>query len=207
VKQQGVELFVDGGNYIIIKTGNCSHQGAREYQEDSFGWSNIIDSKIISEKGFAAIVADGMGGLANGKDISDYVVSSFIQMFSGLNYDASFPPQLEKIVERINDEVCRNFSVNGQSGAGSTLVAIFVYKTKLYWVSVGDSRLYILRNNTLYAVNEDHDYFNQLLTDHMAGDITMQQIRTDKQKDTLASYIGNEKLPSVDANKKRFFRL
>jgi serine/threonine protein phosphatase PrpC len=38
----------------------------------------------------------------------------------------------------------------------------------------------------------------------MAGDITMQQIRSDKQKDTLASYIGNENLPVIDANKKGF---
>jgi protein phosphatase len=203
-KQQGVKLFINNNTYITVKTGNCIHQGARDYQEDSFGYSNIVDSALISERGFAAVLADGMGGLANGKDISDYVVSSFIKMFDALDYNARFPEQLEKIVFKINEEVCRNFSIDGKSGAGSTIVAAFIHKAKLYWFCAGDSRLYILRNGRLFAINEDHDYFNQLLTDYMADDISMEQIKSDKQKDTLTSYIGNEKLPFIDANKKAF---
>jgi len=203
-EQQGVKLFVNEDTFITVKIGNCSHQGAREYQEDSFGYSDFADSKTISEKGFVAVLADGMGGLANGKEISGYVVSSFKNMFNMLDYNAPFPAQFESIVARINDEVSINYSVNGKSGAGSTIAAAFVYKAKLYWVCVGDSRLYILRNERLYPVNEDHDYFNQLLSDHMADEISMEQINSDRQKDSLTSYIGNDKLPFVDVNRKGF---
>jgi serine/threonine protein phosphatase PrpC len=203
-KQQGVKLFVNENTCITVKIGNCSHQGARDYQEDSFGYSNIVDSKTISEKGFLAVLADGMGGLANGRAISDYVVSSFIKMFNALNYSSPFPSQLESIVMKINEEVCRNFTVDGKSGAGSTIAAAFVYRAKLYWVCVGDSRLYVLRNKRLYAANEDHDYFNQLLPEHLADEISMKQIKSDEKKDSLASYIGNEKLPYIDVNRKGF---
>jgi len=188
----------------IVKIGNCSHKGAREYQEDSFGYSNIIDKAVIAEKGFVAVLADGMGGLSNGRDISSYVVSSFIKMFDAIDYDFPFPAQLEDITEKINHEVCKNFCADGKSGAGSTIVAAFIYKSRLFWVSVGDSRLYLLRNNILFAVNEDHDYFNQLLSDFLAGDTSMECIKSDVQKDSLTSYIGNEKLPFIDANKKAF---
>jgi serine/threonine protein phosphatase PrpC len=203
-KQQGVKLFINESAYITVKTGNCSHQGARDYQEDSFGYSNIVDSKAISEKGFVAVLADGMGGLANGRAISDYVVSSFIKMFDLLDYGALFPAQFKNMVTKINEEVCRNFTIDGKSGAGSTIVAVFVYKAKLYWICAGDSRLYLLRSKRLYAVNQDHDYFNQLLSDYIADEMSMEQIKSDKQKDTLTSYIGNEKLPFVDTNKKGF---
>jgi protein phosphatase len=203
-KQPGVKMFVDGDAYIMIRIGNSSHQGARDYQEDSFGYSNIIDSDVINEKGFTAVLSDGMGGLSNGKAISEYVVSSFIKMFSAIDYTAAFSEQLEDMVTKINSEVCRNFTVDSKSGAGATIVASFIYKTKLYWICVGDSRIYLLRNNSLYAINEDHDYFNQLLSDLMVDKITLDEIKADVQKDTLASYIGNDMLPSVDANKHGF---
>jgi protein phosphatase len=189
---------------FTVKFGNCSHQGAREYQEDSFGYSNIIDSDVVSEKGFVAVLADGMGGLENGRDISKYVVSSFITMFAEIEYKAAFQTQLENIVVKINEEVCKKFCIGGKSGAGSTLAAVFVYKVKLYWICVGDSRLYILRNNRLYAANEDHDYFNQLLSHNLTGHMSINDISANIQKDSLTSYIGNESLPFIDSNKKGF---
>jgi protein phosphatase len=198
------KLYIDSKKYMTVKTGNCSHAGAREYQEDSFGYSNIIDSSVITAKGFAAVLADGMGGLSNGRAISDYVVSSFIKMFDALDYSVPFSPQLQSISAKINAEVCRNFSTYGKSEAGSTLAAAFVFATKLYWVCIGDSRLYVLRNKRLFAVNEDHDYFNQLLSDFMMKKMSMEQIKADVQKDTLTSYIGNEQLPFIDSNKTGF---
>ena len=198
--QPGVRLSLDGGVSLAVKTGNCSHQGAREYQEDSFGFSDIVDSDTICEKGILAVLGDGMGGLANGRAISEYTVSSFIKMFETVDYDAPFGPQMRMITEKINDEVCRNFSVGGKSGAGSTLVVAFVHKLRLYWLCVGDSRLYLLRNGLLYPVNEDHDYMNQLLTEYLRGDLDLESIQADPQKDSLTSYIGNEKLPFIDSN-------
>lgn len=203
--QPGVKLFLNGveGSFLTVKIGNCTHQGAREYQEDSFGYSDIIDSEVISRRGFAAVLADGMGGLSNGKEISDYVVRSFISMFEALDISAenNFGCRLIDIAEKINAEVSRNFFKDGRSGAGSTIAAAIVYKAKLFWVCMGDSRLYLLRNNILYTVNEDHDYFNQLLSDNLAGKITIAEINADKQKDSLTSYVGNEKLPFIDASK------
>ncbi|MCL2109766.1 MAG: serine/threonine-protein phosphatase [Oscillospiraceae bacterium] len=203
-KQQGVKMSLDGERFLTVKIGNSSHPGAREYQEDSFGYSGIVDSEVISERGFAAVLADGMGGLDNGRDISRYVVSSFITMFEQLDYTSDFPPQLEDIAVKINDEVCKNFSTGGKSGAGSTLAAVFVYKAKLFWVCIGDSRLYLLRGNALLAANEDHDYFNQLLTENLSGEMTMDEIHAEVQKDNLTSYIGNPELPHIDSNKRGF---
>ena len=184
-----------------IKFGNCSHQGDREYQEDSFGFSNIIDSDIVNEKGFAAVLADGMGGLANGREISEYAVTSFIGMFNALDYAIPFHSQLESIVEKINESAIEKFSIGGAVMAGSTLAAVFVYNAELYWICVGDSRLYLMRNGRLHAVNEDHDYFNQLLPEYMSDCLNIDEIMADMQRDNLTSYIGNNKLPYIDANR------
>jgi len=203
ISQPGIDVVIDDlGTKATFKFGNAQHIGSRKTQEDSFGYSNIISSNEISKKGVLAVLADGMGGLSHGKQISEYAVSAAIRMFESFDYTLQFPQQLENMVMKINNQISENFWANGQSNAGSTLVAAFFYKTKFYWVSVGDSRIYILRNGGLYQVNEDHDYLNELLVKYMNGDSSLDIAKNHMQKDSLTSYIGNERLPYIDNNKR-----
>ena len=205
IKQKGIDLFIDNtGTKVEIKFGNAQHIGGRLKQEDSFGYSNISDSMKISQKGVLAVLADGMGGLSYGKEISEYVVSAALSMFENLNYSQPFYIQIENIIRKINNEVSNRFSKNGKSDAGSTIVLAFIYKTKLYWASVGDSRLYLLRDGYLYQINEDHDYLNHLLEAVINGNITLTEALADPQKNSLTSFIGNEKLPYIDISLKGF---
>lgn len=202
--QPGIDVDIDGkGTKVTLKFGNAQHIGSRNQQEDSFGYSNIMSNEI-SQKGIFAVLADGMGGLSYGKHISEYVVSAAITMFESFDYTLPFPQQLENMVIKINREICENFSNNGKSSAGSTMVAAFLYKNKFYWVSVGDSRIYLLRDGLLYQVNEDHDYNNDLLLDYMYGDILLENAKNHPEKESLTSYIGNERLPAIDNNKRGF---
>lgn len=196
--QKGISLNIDGEHYVTLRFGNAQHQGARDYQEDSFGYSDITSGEQVSNKGILAVLADGMGGLTNGKAVSDYVVSSAKSMFEKLDYQSKFPSQLINIITQVNEKICSEFSDSGKSGAGSTVVIVFVYKTKLYWASVGDSRLYLYRAGQLFQINEDHDYLNKLLGDAIYGNLSLKQAFSDPQKDALNSYIGHESLPAID---------
>lgn len=203
-RQKGIDVAIDDNSRFILKFGNSQHIGSRKTQEDSFGYSNISNAEEIAQRGVFAVLADGMGGLSHGKQISDYVVTAMLNMFQKLDYALPIPMQLEKIIEQINNEVSNQFSEGGKSVAGSTVVAALFFKTKLYWVSVGDSRIYLLRDGFLYQMNEDHDYLNQLLGDCIRENIDLSDVLCDPQKDSLTSYIGNEKLPLIDANQKGF---
>lgn len=200
----GIPVAVgDGDSVVHLRFGNEQHIGSRDQQQDSFGYSNLQDESEIAAKGVMAVLADGMGGLSNGKQISEYVVSAMLTMFSK-SQPANIPEQLKCMAEKINEEVCHNFSVGNQSHAGSTLAAIVLYKTKLYWICAGDSRIYVYRKGALYQLNEDHNYLNQLLTDHMRGDISLDKAKSDEQKGALTSYIGCADLPYLDFNKRGF---
>lgn len=50
-----------------ILAGNVQGIGAREGQEDSFALVNASDPEAMARRGVFAVVADGMGGLADGK--------------------------------------------------------------------------------------------------------------------------------------------
>lgn len=203
-KQPGIAVTIDDRDTMaLLKFGNSQHIGDRRNQEDSFGYSSTSGSEI-SEKGVLAVLADGMGGLSNGKQISEYVVSASKAMFEKLDYAMPFPEQLENMVTKINSTVCENFTFDGKSNAGSTMVVAFVYKTRLYWAAVGDSRLYLLREGLLYQINEDHDFFNEMMGQVIHDDMLLEEAQKNEQKDSLTSYVGSERLPYIDLCKRGF---
>ncbi len=200
----GVELKLTSKASMYINTGNSQNQGARPYQEDSFGYSNIIDSDIVSNKGVLAILSDGMGGLSNGKSVADYVVQTSIALFDSLNPKANISEQLKKIVHYINDSICEQYVVDGSSKAGATLVFAYIFKNRIYWITVGDSRLYCYRNGHLLQMNEDHDYKNQLYREYINEGGNLQDIEANGQKDSLVCFIGKQDIPYVDVSLKGY---
>jgi serine/threonine protein phosphatase PrpC len=149
-----------------------------------------------------AVIADGMGGLSHGKQVSEVVVKEMISRFSDIIQNEPIASQLEDIVDAINNEVCENLLEKNSISAGTTLASICIFKQFAFWLSVGDSRIYLKRHNALYQLNEDNDYYNQLLSEYIFGIGTIEAAKNDKQKDSLTSYIGNPKLPYVDYNKR-----
>ena len=53
-----------------IVPGNARSAGARESQQDEFGFSDMEDRAFTAHGGVPAVVADGMGGLASGNPAS-----------------------------------------------------------------------------------------------------------------------------------------
>ena len=200
----GVELKLTSDASMYINIGNSQNQGARPYQEDSFGYSNIIDSDIVTNKGVFAILSDGMGGLANGKSVADYVVQASIAMFDSINPQADISEQLKNIVRYINNSVCEKYVLDGSSKAGATMVCVYIFKNRIYWITVGDSRLYCCRNGHLLQMNEDHDYKNQLFREYINEGGSIQDVEADSQKDRLVCFIGRKEIPYVDVSLKGY---
>ncbi len=75
-------MTIYGSGIRRVLIGNAQNMGARPYQEDSFGFTELSDS-AADGKGFMAIVADGMGGLTDSGQISSYAVDFLIERFKG----------------------------------------------------------------------------------------------------------------------------
>lgn len=63
---------------VSVAVGKVHGQGARDYQQDSFG---ISDPSRLQSHGILAVVADGMGGLQHGDKISAAVVETILDGF------------------------------------------------------------------------------------------------------------------------------
>lgn len=199
-QEAGVYVKLSDGAVVL---GNAQHHGKRNYQEDSFGFSDISED-ITYNKGILAVLADGIGGLSNGKDVSEATVSGILNWF-GSNAEAGCTGEdLKNAICGINENICEIFCADGTINSGSTVVAANINNGYLHWFCVGDSRLYIKRDGKLFAVNEDTDYFNQLLNKVIAGSMALDEACSEPQKDSLAACIGNREFTVFDYSKKGF---
>lgn len=191
LSESSVALNINGDT---IKIGCGQNQGKRHYQEDSYGFSDINDTSGLNKRGLLAVVADGMGGLKNGREISARLVGELIKRFAALDTINDFSNVIPSVVAQINSYLCGMYCEDNRIVSGSTLVAVNIINGRFYHVAVGDSRIYLLRENRLYQVNEDDDYLNQLLEGVLADNLTLQEARDDRQKDKLARCIGDPSL-------------
>ena len=188
-KRQGKPVTKSAG----LQVGNLHHIGQRGSQQDSFGMSNISDQA----RGVLAVVADGIGGLAGGAEISSIVTSHFLQNFTASSGGLDPAEQLLRMSMSANNLARRN-AHDGING--STVVAVILKNNQLWFVSVGDSRIYLLRDGALVQLNREHTMASQLDEDAARGRITVQEARSDKQRGALTSFIGIDNLRLIDRN-------
>ena len=178
--------------------GNTHHIGMRESQQDSFGISDISNAELCARKGVFGVVADGMGGMADGGDVSNIVTQTMLQYFGEV--DSSGQPELDllNMLFAASDNVNRHIS--GHEKGGSTAVAVIIQNGKLYWVAVGDSRIYLVRGGALVQINREHTYAVELDEKAATGELTWEDAAGDPKRAALTSYLGMSRLEKVDRN-------
>lgn len=193
-----IRMRFDGSGAKKIAFGCLNNQGARNYQEDSFGFSSV-NPKDIKKQGFTAIIADGMGGLSGGAQISQYFVMSMLEMQKNRDPDIPVNIYLSRAVRAVNSGVLSS----GMRG-GTTAAVVMCLPVGIYWCTVGDSRIYLAREGGLTALNEDSDYLNRLFEKVISGEMTYEEASGDSKKDALNQYIGYKGGIYPDINSKPF---
>lgn len=102
------------------------------------------------------------------------------------------------------DQVVSAFPKENGRGSGTTMVACIVEDNKLYWASVGDSRIYIIRNHQMQQVTRDHNYWLRLQEKVAAGQMTMEEAMAQRHKEALISYLGMGNVSLMDINTEPF---
>ena len=152
-----------------------------------------------------ALVCDGMGGMADGGKASQTAIQMMIQGFQNIEkmQDVDIPFFFQQGIRAI-DRTIASFPKEDGKGSGTTMVACIAEDNKLYWASVGDSRIYIIRGNQMQQVTRDHNYWLRLQEMIKAGQITEEEAMAKKQKEALISFLGIGNVSLMDINAKPF---
>jgi serine/threonine protein phosphatase PrpC len=109
------------------------------------------------------ILADGMGGEKAGDYASRYAVEHLVTFFEKTFHHKDIHSILKDGIRQVNRELYRLSMENEElSGMGSTLVIATVKGSVLYIANIGDSRLYLLRDE-LEQITKDHSYVEELV--------------------------------------------
>lgn len=186
-----------------LDIGLSSVIGKRKEQQDTV---LADDEYVYYERGKAiATLCDGMGGLSGGKLASSTCASILNNAFHDIGDTEDISLFYRKIIQKLDKEVRILRDDNGKVlNSGTTLISVAVNDGKLYWISVGDSRIYLIRKGRILCITHDHNYSMLLKQKVLKGQITKEEAENDPQKDALISYIGMGGVKYIDINTKPF---
>lgn len=178
-------------------------KGARNYQEDAVAlWAEPgegpatfgPDGKALR---LTAVLADGMGGHVGGARASELACMQFLHAFgeSAGDVPGRLQGALDSANAAIHEEAIGNPTLNGM---GCTLVGAVFSAQGIEWVSVGDSPLFLIRDNEIVVLNEDHSLAPEIDRLAEAGKITWEDAHADPRRHFLRSALTGEEIELVD---------
>jgi serine/threonine protein phosphatase PrpC len=176
----------------------CDMGKVRKNNEDSFLLEPALE---------LAIVADGMGGHNSGEVASQLAVKVTRDKYESMKLTGMKPTpfnekfslesnQLGFAVQLANSVIYEAGTAGPDNkGMGTTLSAALLNKSKLCIAHIGDSRIYLLRQNAMQQLTEDHS----LVMEHVKkGLLTREQADVSPLQNILTRALGTQKTPAVD---------
>lgn len=192
-----ISPLTDDSDKLRYQAANLQGIGARARQEDSFTLLNALDVTLYDRNGLLLCVCDGMGGMKDGKVASETAVAEIRNMFMSLDTAADIPEQLISGVYRATDSILSKLGGDG----GSTVVECVMIHEQLYYVSVGDSYLYLFRGGKLLRINSEHNMCHQRYLENIRdGHLDAMECRNDPEAAMLTSFLGMADELMVDNN-------
>jgi serine/threonine protein phosphatase PrpC len=116
-------------------------------------------------------VADGMGGAASGElasktavEVLDESFQRYASELSQGNAVVNVSTMLDKAIRLANKRVYNAaMQQEGRRGMGTTLSCLAVLDGRAYVGHVGDSRVFLVRGNTIYQITKDHSWVEEQL--------------------------------------------
>ncbi len=150
------------------------------------------------------VVADGMGGHANGQDASRLAIQTIINYVlpilsaGGEMNDVGFVKLLSDGVQQSNHAVNQN-NQERRADMGTTMTAALVVGSMAYVANVGDSRTYLYREPAgLTKITHDHSVVASLVD---AGVIKPDDIYTHPKRNQIYRSLGEKPVVEVDTFK------
>lgn len=167
-------------NYIIA---NCTDTGkTRRVNEDSMVTFDSPNGRVVA-------VCDGMGG-QNAGDVASQLAVAVIQDILSDNTFSTPEEAITSSVIAANQAILRKASMNEDMlGMGATCVMLIVKDGKVYYGSIGDSRIYYIANGMIRQITKDQSYVQTLVD---AGQITLAEAEHHQDKNQITNALGVE---------------
>jgi PPM family protein phosphatase len=166
-----------------------SHPGSRRREnEDRYGVSAFALNDANRTPALLAVLADGIGGHRAGEVAAEMAVETISRMVA--ESDGSQPVQtLQQAIISASQMVHARAETDPDlTGMGSTVACAWVIGMHLFTASVGDSRIYLVRDGTIQQVTTDHTWVQEAIEQ---GRLTPEQARLHPNAHVIRRYLGS----------------
>lgn len=167
-----------------------SLRGARPQNEDRVGYAERDNAVLLA-------VADGLGGHRGGEVAAEILMQTLMHSFQSLRQPVIQRPSAFlalAILQAHHAIVARGQSSKLAIEPRTTCVACLVQNGYAYWAHVGDSRLYLIRQNRVLLRTQDHTAIEEM---HQDGLLTEKEMLEHPQKSHLLNCLGGGATPTI----------
>ena len=179
--------------------------GKRPTQED-FVFANFPKT---GQSGLA-VLSDGMGGHHDSVMAAKFLVTGVagelsMDLDAFPEMEAALPDRLEALTRFANLQLGSFIRQRGITQTmGATLLTVAISGDKLFWASVGDSLLYVIRQGEIHRLNADHSMAPQIDFMVDAGMISPEKAVNHPDRNILTSAIYGKSITKIDCPSKPF---
>jgi len=167
-----------------------SRVGGRHYNQDRLGVWRTPESTLL-------VVADGMGGHANGDVAAQLVVEHL-----GAEFERAAQPRLADPDLFLTRRIASAHALLGRAARArgldevprTTVAACVVQSARVFWLHVGDSRFYLIRGGRVRARTKDHTRVQKLLDEGRIGE---QDVHVHPERNVLLQCLGGPVAPRI----------
>lgn len=103
------------------------------------------------------VVADGLGGHLAGSIASNTAMEAFCNFLYDHKPTKHIESSLAQAMAAANEQVYNDAENNEEhKGMGTTFSAVCVHEENVYFAHVGDSRIYLIKNDEITQITKDH---------------------------------------------------
>ena len=159
-----------------------------------------VFTQFIDDNISVAIVCDGMGGASSGGVASqlaiDVIANRITTNFRKDMNENSLRNLMLSSVHAANTVVYEKSREDiDKNGMGTTCVAALAVDKRIFIVSVGDSRAYLLNDDGIKQITTDHTYVEML---YRSGQITLEEAKNHPMRNVITKAVGVEPDVEVD---------
>ena len=181
---KGIELLSEDSTAILV-SGVTETGNVRLENQDSIKHSDV-NTTPPEQDGYIFGVADGMGGFANGALASRVALETFFETFEEAKKVQS-KQKMKVAIQNANLRVYQEARRLSEGNMGTTLTCVFLSGSNLLVGHIGDSRAYLIRNNTITCLTDDHTRVAALARMKL---LSPDKVRTHSQRSVLEKSLG-----------------
>jgi serine/threonine protein phosphatase PrpC len=183
-------------NHTQVPVAAISHPGRkRKENEDRYGVAAFSAGPEGPSPILLAVLSDGIGGHRAGEIAAEMAVNIISQVVERSHADhppATLIEAIQTASEAIRIQAMRNPE---QAGMGATCACAWMIGNRLYTATVGDSRVYLIRDGQIRRLSTDHTWIQEAIEN---GTLRPEEANTHPNAHVIRRYLGSPTPPEVD---------